>query len=141
MAQKPDERAGEPAMDPATLYREEIITDRKVGTIRVLAPVKKDGTADASRAVLYFGEAQLLTSVGTLPINFELEAQSLEEAVSKFSAAAKDAEASGAPAPVVLLSPACASYDQFPNFEVRGDVFRKLVSELPGVEMRARRVP
>lgn len=91
MAQKPDERAGEPKMDPATLYREEIITDRKVGTIRVLTPVKKDGTADASRAVLYFGEAQLLTSVGTLPINFELEAQSLEDAVSKFSAAAKDA--------------------------------------------------
>lgn len=91
MAQKPDERAGEPRMDPATLYREEIITDRKVGTIRVLTPVKKDGTADASRAVIYFGEAQLLTSVGTLPINFELEAQSLEDAVSKFSAAAKDA--------------------------------------------------
>ena len=91
MAQKPDERAGEPRMDPATLYREEIITDRKVGTIRVLTPVKKDGTADASRAVLYFGEAQLLTSVGTLPINFELESQTLEEAVSKFSAAAKDA--------------------------------------------------
>ena len=91
MAQKPDERAGEPRMDPATLYREEIITDRKVGTIRVLTPVKKDGTADASRPVLYFGEAQLLTSVGTLPINFELEAQSLEDAVSKFSAAAKDA--------------------------------------------------
>jgi hypothetical protein len=91
MAQKPDERAGEPRMDPDTLYREEIITDRKVGTIRVLTPVKKDGTADASRAVLYFGEAQLLTSVGTLPINFELEAQSLEDAVSKFSAAAKEA--------------------------------------------------
>ena len=57
------------------------------------------------------------------------------------AAAAKDAEASGAPAPVVLLSPACASYDQFSNFEVRGDTFRKLVSELPGVEMRARRAP
>jgi hypothetical protein len=91
MAQKPEERAGEPRMDPATLYREEIITDRKVGTIRVLTPVKKDGTADASRAVIYIGEAQLLTSVGTLPINFELEAQSLDDAVSNFSAAAKDA--------------------------------------------------
>ena len=91
MAQRPEDRGGDPKMDSATLYREEIITDRKVGTIRVLTPIKSDGAADASRAVIYIGEAQLMTSVGTLPINFELEAQSLEQAVSQFAGAAKDA--------------------------------------------------
>ena len=45
--------------------------------------------------------------------------------------AAQDAAASGVPAPVVLLSPACASYDQFQDFEQRGDAFRTLVSRLP----------
>ena len=50
--------------------------------------------------------------------------------------AARDAAASTAVEPVVLLSPACASYDQYPNFEVRGDHFRALVAALPGIKLR-----
>jgi hypothetical protein len=91
MANRPDERAGDPTMDPKSLYREDVVTDRKVGTIRMLTPLKNDGSTDSSRAVIYIGEAQLMTSVGTLPINFELEANSLDEAVSKFAGAAKEA--------------------------------------------------
>ena len=52
------------------------------------------------------------------------------------AAAAADAARSDAAEPVVLLSPACASYDQYPNFEKRGEHFRELVRALPGIEMR-----
>jgi UDP-N-acetylmuramoylalanine--D-glutamate ligase len=48
-------------------------------------------------------------------------------------AAARDAEASGLKEPVVLLSPACASFDQYPNFEIRGKAFVDTVMALPGV--------
>jgi UDP-N-acetylmuramoylalanine--D-glutamate ligase len=49
------------------------------------------------------------------------------------AAAARDAAASGLNEPVVLLSPACASFDQYPNFEVRGKAFTDLVLALPGI--------
>ena len=54
----------------------------------------------------------------------------LERAVER---AAADAETSEMPEPVVLLSPACASFDQYRNFELRGDKFRELVRALPGL--------
>ncbi len=50
------------------------------------------------------------------------------------AAAARDAAAAGLSQPVVLLSPACASFDQYRNFEVRGDTFRDLVRKLPGLK-------
>ena len=57
----------------------------------------------------------------------------LEKALA---AAARDAATSSAHEPVVLLSPACASFDQYRNFEVRGDAFRALVHALPGLQKR-----
>jgi len=78
-------------MDPAGLYREDVFTDRAAGTIRVLTPVKTDGVIDAGRKVLYVGEAQILTAAGVLPLGFEIEANSLAEAVQRFEAAAEAA--------------------------------------------------
>jgi UDP-N-acetylmuramoylalanine--D-glutamate ligase len=53
------------------------------------------------------------------------------------AAAAQDAAASGLNEPVVLLSPACASFDQYPNFEVRGKAFTDLVRAIPGITASA----
>jgi len=91
MAQSPKERASDAKMDSTALYREEVFTDRKVGTIRTLIPVKSDGSTDTGRKTVYAGEAQILTNAGPLPINFEIDASSLAEAAEKFSDVAKDA--------------------------------------------------
>lgn len=76
-------------MDPANLYREEVYTDRRAGTLRIMTPVKVDGSPDEGRPILYVGEAQLMTPVGALPLAFQIEAASLGEAAEKFAPAAK----------------------------------------------------
>ncbi len=86
---KMDDKMVEPKMDAANLYHEEIFTDRRVGTIRRMTPVKSDGSRDPSREIMFLGQAQFLTNVGAVPLNFEIEARSLEEAAQKFSDAAK----------------------------------------------------
>lgn len=91
MAQRPDERMTEPRMEPNALYLEEVFTDRRVGTIRRLTPVDGKGARDNTRPVAYIGETQVMTSVGALPITFDIEAQDLAEAASKFGPEAKDA--------------------------------------------------
>src|SRR6516165_4269102 len=83
-------RGIEAKMDAASLYREEIYTDRGAGTIRVLTPVTRDGGPDQTRPSIYVGEAQILTNMGPLPISFEIDAKSLGEAVQKYGDAAKD---------------------------------------------------
>ena len=60
-------------------------------------------------------------------VRYELSG-TLDVAVASAAADARDSQAA---APVVLLSPACASYDQFQDFEQRGDLFRTLVAKLP----------
>ena len=71
-------------MDPNSMYREEVFTDRKMGTIRVMTPIKSDGSDDGERDILYVGQAQLMTPMGALPLAFEIDASSLSEALEKF---------------------------------------------------------
>jgi len=91
MALDEEKRGMDPKMDPATLYLEEVFTDRRIGTIRRLTPVKPDATPDVGRPVIYVGETQVLTQVGSLPIAFEIPASTLEDAAKQFGGHAKEA--------------------------------------------------
>jgi hypothetical protein len=78
-------------MDGASLYREETFTDRRVGTLQRLTPITASGATDDTRPVLYVGQTQVLTPAGALPLSFEIQAASLDDAVAKFGDGAKQA--------------------------------------------------
>jgi hypothetical protein len=86
-----DERGLEAAMDADNLYREEIFTDRRVGTLRRLTPVTVAGDDDEGRSVAWVGQTQVLTPAGAMPLNFEIPAKTLQEALAGFPEAARQA--------------------------------------------------
>lgn len=73
--------------DRTSLYREEIYTDLKVGTIHMFTPVNADGTVDENRQVTFAGETQIMTPNGPVPISCTIEAATLAEAMDNFSEA------------------------------------------------------
>ena len=79
----------ESQMDLANLYREETYTDRKLGVIRCMTPVTADGLVDSAREAQYLGQAEIMTNMGPVPINFEIEAKTLADAVRGFADAAQ----------------------------------------------------
>ncbi len=81
--------APDPKMDSQDLYREDLYSDRRVGTIRVMTPVKPDGTPDPARPTSYVGQAQSMTPAGALPRSFEIDAKTLAEACEGFAEGAK----------------------------------------------------
>ena len=87
MAQQPE--LPEIRLDASSLYREEIFTDRRAGTLRRLTPVTTAGEVDGTRAVLFSGQTQLLTPGGVLPLGFDIEAATLQEALDRFPDAVK----------------------------------------------------
>lgn len=72
-------------MDAGNLYREDMYTDQKIGTIRVMTPVTAAGEPDNSRDIQYIGQAQMMTPAGALPLSFELPVDNLAAAVEAFS--------------------------------------------------------
>jgi len=107
----------------------------------IIGGVAKEGGIASLRP--FWGRVERAYLIGEAAVRLELElgnevqvrhCGTLEAAISQ---AADDAAQSEAEEPVVLLSPACASFDQFANFEVRGDAFRDAVSRLPGFRPRA----
>jgi hypothetical protein len=83
-----DERKAEASMDASALYQEEVFTDRKVGMIRRMTPMTADGLRDPARKVLYVGQAEIMTNMGPMPINFEIEAENFAQAIAGFGVAA-----------------------------------------------------
>jgi len=86
-----EEQRVDPNMDAENLYREESITDNQVGSIRRMVPIRKDGSDDPDRSVIFIGQASLMTPSGALPLNFEIDADSLQDAVAKFADGARKA--------------------------------------------------
>ena len=86
-----DAKTRELEINADDLFREEIFTDRGPGSIRQLTPVRADGSDDPDRKPLYVGHAQLLTPLGPVPLNFEIEADSLGAAIENFSTHAERA--------------------------------------------------
>ena len=83
-----EDRNREPSMDGNALYQEEIITDRKVGMLRRMTPIKSDGSRDTDRPMLFIGQAEIMTNMGPVPLSFEIDGKTLDQAVAGFSAAA-----------------------------------------------------
>ncbi|MAA74429.1 MAG: hypothetical protein CMN28_06970 [Salinisphaeraceae bacterium] len=86
-----EQQSGNIELAADAMYREESFTDLRVGSIRKFTPVTADGDDDPDRDVFYQGQASLMTPGGALPLNFELEAESLSAAIKIFPEAAEKA--------------------------------------------------
>ncbi len=86
-----DERDAEAHMDADALYQEEMFTDRRVGALRRLTPVKRDGSPDTARPTLFVGQAEIMTNMGPVPLSLEIPGETLDQAIAGFGVAAQAA--------------------------------------------------
>ena len=77
--------------DGDNLYREENYSDMHVGSIRRMVPVKKDGSEDTARRTLFIGQAHLMSQMGPIPVQAEIEAETLEQAIAAYPEAIREA--------------------------------------------------
>jgi hypothetical protein len=78
-------------LDDTNLYREEVFTDLRVGSLKQLIPVTKHGERDLGRPIVFVGETQLMSQVGPLPVQTRIEAENLQAAIERFPAAIQTA--------------------------------------------------
>ena len=78
-------------LDRRNLYREETITDLRVGSIQRLVPIKPDGKRDEAREVIYVGQTQIMSQAGAIPVSARIDAIDLDDALRKFPQAMQKA--------------------------------------------------
>ena len=82
-----DQKAGaEITVDVENLHREEVFSDLQAASVRRLTPVKSDGSTDTTRDIIYIGETNLMTQMGPLPVQFPIEAKSLDDLLQRVRA-------------------------------------------------------
>lgn len=91
MATRPGMTPDSMTVDTTNLYREEVYSDLRAASVRVLTPVKADGSPDPERPRHYIGDTQLMTQMGPIPVQFELEAENLQQAFEKFPEGVREA--------------------------------------------------
>ncbi len=91
MATRPGMSPESMSVDLDNLYREEVYSDLRAASIRVLVPVTADGSADPSRTRHYIGDTQLMTQMGPIPVQFEIEANDLRHAFEQFPEGVREA--------------------------------------------------
>ena len=78
-------------LDESNLYKEEVFTDLRVGSLKQLTPVTKEGERDLARPMVFVGETQLMSQAGPLPVQTRIEAENLQAALERFPAAIQTA--------------------------------------------------
>ena len=76
-------------MDSNNLFKETVYTDRKSGSIKMLEKIDVETNTVANDEKLFIGETQIMTPMGALPINFEIPAKTINDAVAEFGDSAK----------------------------------------------------